>query len=586
MVDKIQQLLTSIEELDFLEKNPLSPQAQYIADEQIFSLKKTITEALGSAGHDALTGSRAIMKKSQSSLEESQLKAVRLKLIAHFLNRNDRPQPKQSSASHSPPLRKRMRQQVEQLNAMPPTPLSWKDRVTSDFVIMGLYAIGFIAWVVAALWMYGYYTNNNATTPGLSALLWGGGMLLAYCWLTWGMGSSVSLSLKTLIDPGKRAGQKKSAIFTKYIAVAFMIGLTLILALLFFDYAAHSEAAEAGDRKAKAIAAQLMTDNSIWRLQPAVQSQANIESTFKADFGSFAGTFGDFFGGVLNPILTFGTLLALAITILMQRSQLIDERSHAEESSKVSNIQAFETTFFNLLNLHNETVKELVLGAHTVQLPIEAKKIAYKRKAGEIPIVPSIHGEATGRSVFAMIIWLIYELQKKANIGSVMEMHIKEPLDIYKMIQQDHNNILGHYFRNLYQALSFVDRYATSLESSDENVEHQARKRYTNILRAQLSSHELSTLFYNCLDNVVDSGAFRSLLIEYAFLEHLSLEYIYSTHELHVKGYDFPITQKASQYLGEHDSKSELAGAFGENPQVAEYLLIQQFYQDIPLTQI
>ena len=583
MVDKEQHLLYCIEELDRLEK--LShPEEKYAANVQIWSLKNTIKEALGSAGHDALTGSRAIMEKSQSSLEESQLKAARLKLIAFFLSRTDCPLSKQSSATHSPPLRKRMRQQVEQLKAISPIPLTWKDRVTSDSGKIGLYAVGFIVWVVTALWMYGSYSNNNATTPGPSVLLWVV-MSLAYCGLTWGMGSSLSRSLNTLIDPGKRAGQTKSAIFTKYIAVAFMIGLTLILALLFFDYAAHSAAAEAGDRKAKAIAEQLMNDSSLWRLQPAAQPQVNIESSFKADFGSFAGTFGDFFGGVLNPVLTFGTLLALAITILMQRSQLIDEKSHAEESSKVSNIQAFETTFFNLLNLHNVTVTELVLGVHTLQLPREAKRIADQRKAGKIPIVQSIDSAATGRSVFAMILSKMHELQRKANKHDAIEKHIQEPLDIYKMIQQDHNNLLGHYFRNLYQALSFVDRYATPIASNDENLEHQARKRYINILRAQLSSHELSTLFYNCLDNVVDSGSFRSLLVEYAFLEHLSLEYIHSTHELHIKGYDFPITHKVAQYLGEYESKTELTGAFGENPQVAEYLLMQRVYQGMELTQ-
>lgn len=68
---------------------------------------------------------------------------------------------------------------------------------------------------------------------------------------------------------------------------------------------------------------------------------------------------------------------------------------------------------------------------------------------------------------------------------------------------------IGHYFRNIYQILKFVDT------SEVEN-----KLFYSNLLRAQLSSDELALLFYNCLSEF-GSKKFKPLLERYEFLEHL-----------------------------------------------------------------
>jgi hypothetical protein len=68
---------------------------------------------------------------------------------------------------------------------------------------------------------------------------------------------------------------------------------------------------------------------------------------------------------------------------------------------------------------------------------------------------------------------------------------------------------VGHYFRNLYNIVKFVDRS----DVADKQF-------YTNFVRAQLSSHELLLLFYNCATSLGDEK-FKPLVERYAFLKHM-----------------------------------------------------------------
>lgn len=68
------------------------------------------------------------------------------------------------------------------------------------------------------------------------------------------------------------------------------------------------------------------------------------------------GAFGDFFGGTLNPILSFLTIIALLLTIVLQVDELKQARAAAESSAnalssqlKISEYQAREQSFFRFL---------------------------------------------------------------------------------------------------------------------------------------------------------------------------------------------------------------------------------------------
>lgn len=215
---------------------------------------------------------------------------------------------------------------------------------------------------------------------------------------------------------------------------------------------------------------------------------------------------GDFFGGVLNPIFAFLSLILIAYTLTQNKQALIQSRKAIEQSEKALaqnelalktgnrelelsrieysksvkalkeqveqfNFQRFENTFFNMLSLQSEILIELEFNNESLNLSKNPNKDSTR-----------------SRKVFGSILrWID---------GSIDE---SSPFDNYDNFQVNENQIVGHYFRNLYQILKFID------ESTLSNVD---KVKYARILRAQLSSDEIAMLFFNCLSSKVDNGQF------------------------------------------------------------------------------
>lgn len=209
------------------------------------------------------------------------------------------------------------------------------------------------------------------------------------------------------------------------------------------------------------------------------------------DFGQW----GDFFGGVLNPILTFLTFVGLMITIILQQIELKESRTEFKRTADAlhkqeehMSIQGFENTFFKMLELHNNIVENLT----------------YCNRESSI--------STQGKEVFEDIYkwFLLQNEQFYLDIGYI---------ERYKeFIYNNHNQILGHYFRNLYQILKFI-------KEQEERLNFDS-SRYSNLLRAQLSSYELILLFFNCFEGVSDDGQFKKLLIKFSFLQHFPIKSI------------------------------------------------------------
>jgi Putative phage abortive infection protein len=90
----------------------------------------------------------------------------------------------------------------------------------------------------------------------------------------------------------------------------------------------------------------------------------------------------------------------------------------------------------------------------------------------------------------------------------------------YQSFYVSHQSEVGHYFRNLYHIVRFVDEAAVEQKSS-----------YIKILRAQLSSQELLLLFYNGL-STLGRERFKPLIEKYALLEQLPKRQLFEpTHE-------------------------------------------------------
>lgn len=225
-----------------------------------------------------------------------------------------------------------------------------------------------------------------------------------------------------------------------------------------------------------------------------------LDLIFGLSDSSKLGPFGDFFGGMLNPIFTFLTFFGLIITIVIQRMELRLAREEYSKTAVALNTQAIENTFFNALDLHHEIVGGLTFDPNIFPRDSTAEAMRLAGMATHRKEVVS------GRPVFNAV---ITELRNRSSTP-------EQCLTQYRFLQGKHNYVLGHYFRNLYQALKLVDTY--------ETLEQEEKEKYTGILRSQLSSGELALLFLNCLPGMVDDGQFRNLLVRYRMLEHLPLE--------------------------------------------------------------
>jgi len=240
------------------------------------------------------------------------------------------------------------------------------------------------------------------------------------------------------------------------------------------------------------------------------------------------GTFGDFFGGVTNPIIGLVGFIALAITISLQIKQ-----------NKASLKDSFENSFFNMVNLQNNIINSLNYEGHEARTSFTNFIILNDEKLN-----PAIENK--------------YKLVVKQSAAKVF----------YKRFNSENNAFFGHYFRNLYRILKMIH------ESSND---HEQKVMYSRIIRAQLSMGELTMLFLNCLNDVCDKGEFAFLLKRYQILEHLSIKKAtsddikretYNTmqfligEKVKVSGKEilYYITQEKDKYQFRHDS-----GAFGKN---------------------
>lgn len=199
------------------------------------------------------------------------------------------------------------------------------------------------------------------------------------------------------------------------------------------------------------------------------------------------GQFGDFVGGLLNPTFGFLALLTLVATLGMQVKEFRDSVTELKNSANALNKQNeslerqnFEASFFHMLKLHNDIVDAIDL----------------HQSNGKV---------IKGRDCFRN-----FSNRLATSLGKYQ--NYNDFLIKYDNFYLGSEHEIGHYFRFLYQLVSFVDKSAVS-----------DKKFYVNLIRAQLSSHELNLFFYNGLSSY-GKDKFKPLIEKYALLKHLAIE--------------------------------------------------------------
>lgn len=206
------------------------------------------------------------------------------------------------------------------------------------------------------------------------------------------------------------------------------------------------------------------------------------------------GAWGDFAGGLLNPVLTFITFLAVLLTILLQRKELAltrDEMTRSadalEKQDETLQRQSFENTFFEMLRLHNSILESIDL------------------------VNPETNQITKGRDAFNVFYNRLTKKYREIDAKKPSNVDQKAVVELaYFLFWRDARTELGHYFRFLFNFFRFIENSRIGDEF------------YPKLLRSQLSDQELLLLFYN---NVSKGGAaFQTYADRYALFDNLSVE--------------------------------------------------------------
>lgn len=231
-----------------------------------------------------------------------------------------------------------------------------------------------------------------------------------------------------------------------------------------------------------------------------------INSTKYGDYGSFI-------SGAVGTFWTLVSVILFYLTLRLQRKELALQRDELEltrveisgqkdqmiKQNETLSHQQFENTFFQLVNVHTNIVNSIDLRSKT----------DYSKVISE------------GRDCFK-----IFYNRLESSIKEVEDPHLaslETTLTCYDKFFSNNEHNLGHYFRNLYHIIKFVDR---------SNVID--KKTYTNFVRAQLSTNEHNIFFYNGLTDI-GSEKFKPLIEKYALLKNMNTDLVFN--KLHLKAY-------------------------------------------------
>ena len=216
------------------------------------------------------------------------------------------------------------------------------------------------------------------------------------------------------------------------------------------------------------------------------------------------GQFGDYIGGTLNPLFALTALLALIYTIVLQSKELRNSAIQLEKSAEALNNQNrvlenqnIEATFFKLLNVYSEIVKELHINSSDYD---------------GFEFLAPYRATYDDRKCIEMLCTALYEHHLSNVVSGNYTVEEEEAVDIeYRKFYSIYGSLIGHYFRTIYNIIKFIDRSNTDLSK---------KQLYVNLLRAQFSRHEFVLLFYNCLSSY-GRERMAPLVKKYNLLKHL-----------------------------------------------------------------
>lgn len=238
---------------------------------------------------------------------------------------------------------------------------------------------------------------------------------------------------------------------------------------------------------------------------------ASIQSVLLLGSELSLNEFGDMYGS-LNTLFSGLAFAGVIISIRLQSKELSETRKEMknqgaqfEQQTNALNKQVFENSFFKLLAFNNEIIQSL----------------SFERN------VPSSTGSRkeiiNGRSVISYFGNIFESMTRQLDKGVVnFSNHYETMTDVYLHLNRNYTYVLDIFFRNIYQALVFLD---------DSDLGYIEKNKYSALIRAQLSKHEIWLLYYDCISRTGNDD-FKRLLEQFEFFEFMSPESITSWQDI------------------------------------------------------
>jgi hypothetical protein len=204
------------------------------------------------------------------------------------------------------------------------------------------------------------------------------------------------------------------------------------------------------------------------------------------------GTLGDYFGGLMNPVISFATLMVAYAVWKLQKSELHDTQMALKEQAKTAELQRQEQRFFDLLRVYQTTVDGLFL-EHGEYL--KGRAVLYKWFKNQ-----------PGHYIKQMP-----DGQSLQSIGG-QSAHQGRPAEVLKdswLTAKPSNQVFDHYFRVVFRVLNDAELLLT-----------QNRLQYVELFIDQLSQTEIFLLALHLWASE-DGHARQTVAREYGLLKHL-----------------------------------------------------------------
>lgn len=225
------------------------------------------------------------------------------------------------------------------------------------------------------------------------------------------------------------------------------------------------------------------------------------------------GTFGDYVGGILNPIVGMATVLLVIISIIIQRRELRASLNEMKAANQAATRMSFEQSLFAWLENYHSQIREIEQGRFKgrkvllhlyEQVLSPAKTVTCGGRVNlPAPLMPIANDSDANQAYIRL------NVPGSEGIKQLGERQLHATLQ-YLTLYHSHKTDLDAPFRTLFRLIRWID-------SSDLTVKDKWH--YCTLVRSQLSWPELVFLYYNGL--ISEGEKLAAYANKYALFDNL-----------------------------------------------------------------